>query len=294
MRVHYKTDFHRFNLKRKIANLLPIAEDMFDKKLLEIESTESHTIKGKQHLKQSKYNNPKTQAHHLKKLQQQQQPQPQIESQKLEKTENELLEEKIAKATRLTLRDSLFDRHTSPDFESNLEYMTKKFSFLIPEIEYLKDLPGLIIYLGEKISIGNVCISCEKSFGSLEATRDHMRKLCHFHLRWEDNEDEYNDFYDIDEVNKRIEALEDKIHVSQFNELVIANKTVGHRALNKFYKQRHSTSNATSLLQEKRLATASEKQRNINQDTIKKKANYSLKIALKNNHQQHYRAQNPL
>jgi len=144
MRVHYKTDFHRFNLKRKIANLLPITEDLFDKKLLEIESTERHTIKGKQHLKQSKYNNPKTQTSLQKKLLQQQQP-AQTEAQKLEKTEDELLEEKIAIAPRLTLRDSLFDRHSSPDFESNLEYMTKKFSFLIPEIEYLKDLPGLII-----------------------------------------------------------------------------------------------------------------------------------------------------
>jgi len=91
----------------------------------------------------------------------------------------------------------------------------------------------------------------------MEATRDHMRKLCHFQLRWEDNEDEYNDYYDIEEVNKRIEALEDKVHVSQFNELVIANKTVGHRALNKFYKQKRSTSNAqgtTSLQEPKRLA----------------------------------------
>jgi pre-60S factor REI1 len=46
--------------------------------------------------------------------------------------------------------------------------------FFIPEIEYLKDIEGLIKYLGEKISIGNTCIWCEKTFYSIEATQAHM------------------------------------------------------------------------------------------------------------------------
>jgi len=174
--------------------------------------------------------------------------------------------------------------------------MKKQFGFLIPEPDYIKDLPGLINYLGEKISIGNVCIFCEKAFGTLEATRDHMRKLCHYQMRWEDNEDEYNDFYNVEEVNKRIEAMEDRVHVSNFNELVIANKIVGHRALKKYYKQKHYSYNAqlrTSLLQEHRRLAAIEKQRNAHQDS-QKKSSYALKLGLKNNRQQHYRAQNPL
>ncbi|CAH1761689.1 7457_t:CDS:2 [Entrophospora sp. SA101] len=36
--------------------------------------------------------------------------------------------------------------------------MTKVHSFFIPEIGYLVDIHGLIKYLGEKISVGNVCL----------------------------------------------------------------------------------------------------------------------------------------
>jgi len=55
--------------------------------------------------------------------------------------------------------------------------MTKIHSFFIPEIEYLVDLRGLIKYLGEKISVGNVCLYCNgrgKGMKSLEAVRKHM------------------------------------------------------------------------------------------------------------------------
>ena len=44
----------------------------------------------------------------------------------------------------------------------------------IPEKEYLIDLRGLIVYLGEKIGVGNLCIFCAKSFTSTEGARAHM------------------------------------------------------------------------------------------------------------------------
>ena len=45
------------------------------------------------------------------------------------------------------VRRSLFDNHVSPDLESNLDYMFKKFGFFIPDAEYLRDPEGLIKYL---------------------------------------------------------------------------------------------------------------------------------------------------
>lgn len=44
----------------------------------------------------------------------------------------------------------------------------------IPEKEYLIDLRGLIVYLAEKIGVGNVCLYCAKSFSSAEGARAHM------------------------------------------------------------------------------------------------------------------------
>jgi pre-60S factor REI1 len=42
MREHYKTNLHRFNLKRKGAGLRPVSEALFDKKLAGVFSNFSH------------------------------------------------------------------------------------------------------------------------------------------------------------------------------------------------------------------------------------------------------------
>jgi len=299
MRLHYKTDFHRFNLKRKVANLLPVTEELFTKKLTEVQNgEEKEPAKGRQHIKQSKQKNANPKQAVVKnsvELEGMTAPQNPPE----DKNEDQLIEEKIASAPRLTLKDSMFDRHSSPDFESNLEYMTKKFGFFVPEIEYLKDLPGLIKYLGEKISIGNICIFCEKGFYSIEATRDHMRELQHCRMKWEDNEDEYNDFYDVEEANKRYEVLEE-LYVSKLNELVISNKAVGHRALSHYYKQKHSSAAQiqlmTSLLQEHKRLASIDYQKSTHLDPVSrnKRDDYALKVGISNNRQPRYRNQNPL
>lgn len=58
-----------------------------------------------------------------------------------------------------------------------MHHMTVAHSFFIPDIEFLVDVEGLIQYLGEKISIGNVCLYCNgrgKGFHTLEAVQKHM------------------------------------------------------------------------------------------------------------------------
>jgi len=215
-----------------------------------------------------------------------------------------MIEEKIATSPVLTLKDSLFDRHQSSDFESNLQYMTHEFGFFIPELEYLKDLPGLITYLGQKISVGNSCIYCEKSFYSLEATRDHMRSLSHCKILWDDNENEYSDYYDLDAADKRFPASPDRdgvVYISKNNELVLSdkNKILGHRTLQVYYKQRsHSEGHQqliTSLMQEHKRLAALEKQCQLNPDkkAFQKRFRNDLKVGLANNHQLRYREQNP-
>jgi len=108
-----------------------------------------------------------------------------------EKTEDELIDEKIASTKPYSLKESLFDGHRSSSFDVNMRYMTKTFSFFVPEIEFISDIKGLIrsvfslncslertyhflSYLGQKISIGNTCIYCQKTFYSKEAVQSHM------------------------------------------------------------------------------------------------------------------------
>jgi pre-60S factor REI1 len=90
---------------------------------------------------------------------------------------NEIIDKRISEAVRLTELECLFCTEKSDTFDDNITHMTKVHSFFIPDIEYLVDLRGLIKYLGEKISVGNVCLYCNgkgRAIRSLEAVRAHM------------------------------------------------------------------------------------------------------------------------
>lgn len=97
-----------------------------------------------------------------------------------ETTEEEMMaiiDEKIKSAPRLEETDCLFCTHRADTFEDNMSHMTSVHSLFIPDIEYLIDLRGLIRYLGEKITVGNVCIFCNgkgRGMRSVEAVRKHM------------------------------------------------------------------------------------------------------------------------
>lgn len=104
-----------------------------------------------------------------------------------ETTEEEMMamiDEKIKAAPRLEETDCLFCPHKSETFDENMAHMTSTHSLFIPDIEFLVDLRGLIRYLGEKISVGNVCIFCNgkgRGMRSIDAVRKHMVSLAYIH-----------------------------------------------------------------------------------------------------------------
>lgn len=68
----------------------------------------------------------------------------------------------------------MFCSNASKTLEESVAHMGLTHGLFIPEKEYLTDLRGLIVYLGEKIGIGNLCVYCGKSFSSAEGARAHM------------------------------------------------------------------------------------------------------------------------
>jgi len=243
----------------------------------------------------------------------------------------DLIDKKISEAVKLTPNQSLFDNHTASNLESNLLYMTNAYGFFLPEIEFVTDVEGLVKYLGEKLSIGNTCIWCEKAFYTLEAVQAHMRDKSHCKIRWDDNENEYSDFYDLDTADKRFAVWDDeeievdegrtggkpekekesepetRIRVNDQHQLVVSSsgasdeKVVGHRALKVFYKQRprHQNTNyqlITSLMQEHKRLAAIQHQQRTNQDNTyhQKQTQIYLAVGIAGNKQKHYRNQNPL
>lgn len=50
--------------------------------------------------------------------------------------------------------DCIFCAHHSEDFVENVKHMSVVHSFFIPDTEYIIDLEGLLMYLGEKVAHG--------------------------------------------------------------------------------------------------------------------------------------------
>ena len=116
---------------------------------------------------------------------------------------NQTLDQKIAAArSRLSPSHCLFCPATSSSLEDNLTHMSVEHSFFIPDAEYLVDLTGLVVYLGEKVAVGNVCIYCNdkgREFRTLDAVRKHMLDKSHCKIAYESDKEqlEFSDFYDF-------------------------------------------------------------------------------------------------
>lgn len=172
-----------------------------------------------------------------------------------------LIDKKIETAVHLTNLDCLFCPAKSATFDDNMTHMTKTHSFFIPDIEYLVDLAGLIRYLGEKVSVGNVCLYCSgkgKGMKSLEAVRKHMTDKGHCKIAYDTEDDimEVVDFYDFsssypdaegdekmaeatepdallaDPIIGKVELTEDEMEL-----ILPSGARIGHRSLARYYKQ---------------------------------------------------------
>lgn len=116
---------------------------------------------------------------------------------------NETIDQKIAAArSKLSLKQCLFCLQSSPTFDANLLHMASAHSFFIPDQEFLTDVQGLLVYLGEKISVGNVCIYCNgkgREFRTLDAVRKHMLDKSHCKIAYDTERDrlELSDYYDF-------------------------------------------------------------------------------------------------
>ncbi|EKX38272.1 hypothetical protein GUITHDRAFT_55235, partial [Guillardia theta CCMP2712] len=81
--------------------------------------------------------------------------------------------------------DSFFDRHRSESLHENLEYMAKKFGFFIPFLDKCNNLDGMLEYIRQKLTVGCVCLWCNKTFYSLGAVRNHMISKSHCKINFE-------------------------------------------------------------------------------------------------------------
>jgi len=236
----------------------------------------------------------------------------------LEKSEEQEMEDKIKNAKFfLLLWIVFFCDLKSETLQKNVEHMEKEHGLFIPDKEYIVDLEGLICYLGEKVSVGNICLYCNgkgKNFYSLEAVRSHMKSLDHCKMLYDNNEEEYSDFYDFSrdyqhipkQENEETEGIKLKpsFTINDAGHLVLDNGSViGHRSYAVYYKQRIYNTDQTIVAKKlvdnyKLLGWIGKKQGRIEtpEDLRSKNIRESkmqLKVGLINNFQKHYRNQTP-
>jgi len=205
-RVHYKTDWHRYNLKRKIINLSPVDRPTFESRILsqQIKQNEENakgsiycTICRKSYSSQKSFDSHTSSKQHKHLAFQSDSEHKDVGIPAAKKTvkpvENKSLEDSdeeyedadedgewdgvVSENNPIINNICLFCSENSGSLLQNIKHMSDVHSFFIPDIEYLVDMKGLLVYLGEKVCQGFMCLWCNdsgKNFHSMESARAHM------------------------------------------------------------------------------------------------------------------------
>ena len=192
---HYKSDWHKYNLKRREAGLTLLEEKEFKARLQAALALRKEKEKknGTDHIKNlnkkdysKKKQNKKTNNNKVnnnavisssddtKMEVEEGKPPSEVNSDNNDNSNND----ETTKATRssrlpaalvesqenpeIDPKQCLFDQHQSETLEENVKYMQKAYGFFLPDQDCLVDLEGLLGYAHEKIKLGHYCLYCEK------------------------------------------------------------------------------------------------------------------------------------
>ncbi|RCK55943.1 Cytoplasmic 60S subunit biogenesis factor REI1 [Candida viswanathii] len=233
-RSHMKSEWHRYNLKRRVAQLPPIDEELFNSKVASLTKLEEEPAKEKQLTKKEQRRKEKEAILQQKKqileqakkamlaklketgeLPVKQDPEAQDGASQEEETkpedeqglteeqqEEKMLSDKLANKTEIPPTTCLFAHpkyhHEFSTIDENIDHMFKAHGLYIPETNYLVDKQGLLEYLGEKIGFG-FCIACNYQGRTAEAAREHMQQKRHMRIPYETEDEklEISKFYDF-------------------------------------------------------------------------------------------------
>lgn len=270
-REHYKTDWHRYNLKRKVGDLPPVTAEEFQKRVLQQRASDEQAqqevslycaVCRKQFISEKSHQNHLNSKKHKESvqiaekngehlgdqadIQMKQKSATKIESQ--DENEDAMAVEDVDSDewdedfdNPIENHDCIFCGEHSEDLVENVKHMSTVHTFFIPDTEFITDLEGLLLYLGEKVARGKtvftnifrnrqnfikknhfhsipefICLWCNdrgRTFYSLDAVRKHMKDKGHCRMLHEGLAlAEYSDFYDYsssypDNVSKPFELM---------------------------------------------------------------------------------------
>lgn len=318
---HYRTDFHRVNLQRKVAGVPPLSEDDYKVRAQAAED-ESQAAAGRRAPRfcsvcSKKFSSESALTNHVASRRHRdavraRAPHMSLEAAAIgpitkapidgsaapmmspadsedEAFEQEMdMERRIAEAVPFASTECVFDGRVCEDEEENLKHMSS-FGFFLPFAESVSDVTSLLEYFGQKVGIGYACVECDRAFTSVNAVQRHMVDRQHCRMTADEAVwfEEYGQFYafggvafgdndddDWEEVEDDEEAaavdailtakggatgqvvatldsqLAGEVAAAKQTDdapeeevaMVLGNKTIGHRSLRRYYKQRlHSS-----------------------------------------------------
>ncbi|KAI9485025.1 C2H2 type zinc-finger-domain-containing protein [Zychaea mexicana] len=251
-RNHYRTDWHKYNLKRKIAELAPISAEQFAEKInaTQAKGREEQERMGliyecsvcrKSYFSENAFNN-HIQSKKHRELEEQAEL---IDEDNEEEEEHGHSDEKRETHNKTAIENSehecLFCPNISNDFDGNMDHMKKAHGFFLPDAEYLQNTKGLIGYLANKVN-GAICLYCNgrgKEWKSLDAVRAHMVDVGHCKMAYDESEapEELLKYYDFGDLDQDGTSPSSATVADKSSELVLNNGLrVTHRRFLKPHK----------------------------------------------------------
>lgn len=171
-RLHYKSDWHRYNLKRKVAELPPVTAEEFQRRVQNQRNNDAIIAQDKAvycHVCRKSFGNDKAYANHVNSKKhkerelysdmaskgesaEEKEIKPRSEEVDVEEVDSDEWNED--EENPIDDNNCLFCLHHSKNLLKNLNHMTEAHTFFIPDVEYCVDLEGLLRYLGEKVTQG--------------------------------------------------------------------------------------------------------------------------------------------
>ncbi|KAK4294540.1 hypothetical protein Pmani_032830 [Petrolisthes manimaculis] len=218
-REHFQSDWHRYNLMRKVSELPPVSREVFNERVGQMKTIQENTLKAPEKIPcricKKTFTTDQAYDNHL-------QSKKHMEMCLSEESRNHINKKKAAAAAKaaakaksedndeedededgdededmeveevdddewymgeaIPLLDCLFCNHRSKNVETELLHLTDKHSFFIPDLEYCVDVPGLLTYLGQKIGCGFECPGCQwtaRKTPNLTSVRKHINDKHH-------------------------------------------------------------------------------------------------------------------
>lgn len=174
---HYKSDWHKYNLKRREAGLPLVEEKEFQMRLEAALAMRKEKEKknGTGHIKNiNSKKNKKKQKYKEQAAARNATPASATASTTSDNTNNNDTSEEEPKSRipaalaasqenpEINPKQCLFDSRVAPTLKDNMHYMQQKYGFFLPDKEFLVDAEGLLGYFHEKVKLGHYCLYCNQ------------------------------------------------------------------------------------------------------------------------------------